>query len=210
METVIDRPPPTGEGLTFEKVWAMFQETDRKFEETKQLMQKNAEETDRQFKETKRLMEKSAEKTDKIVGKLGNRFGELVEHLVAPNIMQKFNELGFAFTESSMDVMIKEPGNPDASTDIDILLENGDTVIAIEVKAKPNDDDVKDHIKRMEILRRRADRRSDTRKYQGAIAGAIINQSVHQLIVKNGFYPIEQSGDTVKISIPEKFSVREW
>ena len=28
-ETAIDRKPPTGEGLTFEKVWAMFQETDR-------------------------------------------------------------------------------------------------------------------------------------------------------------------------------------
>ena len=30
MEAVVtERPMPTGEGLTFEKVWAMFQETDR-------------------------------------------------------------------------------------------------------------------------------------------------------------------------------------
>jgi hypothetical protein len=30
-EAVKERPMPSGEGLTFEKVWAMFQETDRKF-----------------------------------------------------------------------------------------------------------------------------------------------------------------------------------
>ena len=124
--------------------------------------------------------------------------------------MEKFNELGFFFSQRSLDVMIKEPGNPNASTDIDILLENGDTVIAVEVKAKPKDSDVKDHIKRMEILRNRADKRKDTRKYQGAIAGAIMSQSVHQLIAKKGFYPIEQTGDTVKISIPERFTAREW
>ena len=38
---------PTGEGLTFEKVWLMFQETSRQFKET-----------DRQFKETERKFEK--------------------------------------------------------------------------------------------------------------------------------------------------------
>ena len=187
------------EGLTFEKVWEMFQEskkeTDRQIQETREQMK----ETDRRMKET-----------DRIIGKLGNRFGELVEHLVAPNIMEKFNELGFFFSQRALDVMIKEPGNPNTSTDIDILLENGDVVIAVEVKAKPKDDDVKDHVKRMEVLRRRADERNDKRKYQGAIAGAIMSPSVHRLIVKTGFYPIEQTGDTVKISMPEKFIAREW
>ncbi|MDR2258459.1 MAG: hypothetical protein LBE14_04850, partial [Treponema sp.] len=37
-------------GLTFEKVWAMFQETDRKFKET----DRQFKETDRKFKETDR------------------------------------------------------------------------------------------------------------------------------------------------------------
>ena len=177
------------EKFTFEKVWEMFQESKK--------------ETDRMFQESKKV-------NDRIIGKLGNRFGELVEHLVAPNLMEKFNELGYSFTESSMDVIIIEPDNPDTSTDIDILLENGDIVIAIEVKSKPNDEDVRDHIQRMEVLRRRADRRNDTRKYRGAIAGAIMSPSVRQYITKNGFYLIEQTGDTVKINIPEKFKAREW
>ena len=190
-------------GLTFEDVWAALMEN-------RQQMKESQEKNDREWERLREEADKERKKTDRIIGKLGNRFGELVEHLVAPNLMEKFNDLGFSFTESSMDVMINEPGNPDASTDIDILLENGDTVIAVEVKSKPNDEDVKDHIKRMEILRCRADRRNDKRKYQGAIAGAIMSPSVHQLITKNGFYPIEQTGDTVKISIPEKFTAREW
>jgi len=46
MLTTNERPIPTGEGLTFEKVWAMFQETDRKFQETREQM----EETSRSIK----------------------------------------------------------------------------------------------------------------------------------------------------------------
>ncbi|MDR2175642.1 MAG: DUF3782 domain-containing protein, partial [Synergistaceae bacterium] len=66
-------------GLTFEKVWAMFQESDRR-------MQKLSEETDRKIQEVARQMKA----TDERFGKLGHRFGELAEHLVAPNIIQKF------------------------------------------------------------------------------------------------------------------------
>ena len=33
-----ERPIPTGEGLTFEKVWAMFQETDRRLKKTEELV----------------------------------------------------------------------------------------------------------------------------------------------------------------------------
>ena len=42
-------------GLTFEKVWAMFQETDRKFKET-----------------------------DRKISKLGSRIGDLVEEMIVP------------------------------------------------------------------------------------------------------------------------------
>ena len=193
-------------GLTFEDVWAMFQETDRRFKETDRKFQENRE----QMKEADLRLREQMKETDRKIGNLGNRFGELAEHLVAPSIMEKFNELGFLFTEKSLDKEIREPGNPNACTDIDILLENGDIVIAVEVKAKPREADIEEHIRRMEILRHRADKRNDTRKYQGAIAGAIMSAAVRDLIVKNGFYPIEQTGDTVQINIPEGFAAREW
>jgi len=173
--------PPTGEGLTYEKVWAMFQEVAEQQKET-----------------------------DRKISKLGNRFGELVEHLVAPNIREKFNELGFCFTQTARDFEITDPHNPNAFAEVDILLENGDVVVVVEVKAKPNNMDVNEHIRRMEVLRRHADKKQDKRRYQGAIAGAIMSESVRRYILKKGFYVIEQTGDTVQITIPPGFKAREW
>ena len=180
------------EALTFEKVWAMFQETAQRFKETDLKMQ----ETDRKMRET-----------DRKIGELGNRFGELAEHLVAPSIREKFNALDFNFDTVSQNVQISDAS---CKTEVDILLENGDTVIAVEVKAKPLQRDVDEHINRMDILRRRADARHDTRKFQGAIAGAIMNDAVRDYAHKAGFYVIEQTGDTVKINIPDGFKPREW
>ena len=50
----------------------------------------------------------------------------------------------------------------------------------------------------------------DTRKFQGAIVGAIMSDEVRAYIHKTGFYAIEQTGDTVKINIPEEFIARVW
>ncbi|MCL2069542.1 MAG: hypothetical protein FWH19_00970 [Treponema sp.] len=168
-------------GLTFEQVWASIQETDK------------------QIKEMSRKL-----------GDLGNRFGELAEHLVGPSIMEKFNEQGFDFTRRSRDVEIKISDNPKSWAEVDIILENGDFVIAVEVKSKPKEVDVEKHIKRMEVLRQTADLRGDRRKYRGAVAGAIMNQGICDYILQNGFYLIEQTGDTVKLTIPEGFVPRDW
>ncbi|MDR2101886.1 MAG: hypothetical protein LBP43_04880, partial [Treponema sp.] len=187
---ITETKPEDGTGLTFEKVWAMFQETARKFQET-----------DRQFKETALRMKE----TDRKISKLGNRVGELVEHLVSPNIVEKFNQLGYDFGKISPNVRFK--GHNDAlAMEVDILLENGDVVLAVEVKTKLTADDVSDHIERMKKLRRYAEEHQDRRKLLGAVAGAIVPEGVKPFAIKNGFYVIEQAGDTVKIDIPEGFS----
>ena len=208
------------EALTFEKVWEMFQETreqmreqmketDRRMKETDLLIKENAlqmKETDRRMKETERQLKE----TDRIVGDLGNRFGELAEHLVAPNIKEKFNELGFTFERMYQNLAITDFSTKRSLAEIDLMLENGDIVIAVEVKAKPVQKDIDKHIERIEVLRRRADARNDARKFQGAIAGAIMIDEVRDYTHNAGFYVIEQTGDTVKINIPENFKPREW
>ena len=221
METVInERPIPTGEGLTFEKVWAMFQESERKsqeyerrsqleYQEIRNLQKETAEsqkETDRRFKETERLVKE----TSKQMGLLHNSFGELAEHLVAPGIVEKFNDLGFGFNRWSNNVKLKESGKKIVEAEIDILLENGEVAIAVEVKAKTNDDDIEDFLEKMKKVRSYANRIGDKRKYLGAIAGAIMSESIKRKIIKTGIYVIEQTGDTMKINIPEGFVPREW
>jgi hypothetical protein len=194
--------PPESQGLTFEKVWAMFQETGRRMQETERSMK----ETDRRMQETDRRMKE----TDRKIGELSNRFGELAEHLVAPNIKEKFNALQYSFDKISQNVDISDEQDRFSGAEIDVLLENGEIAIAVEVKAKPNYRDVDRHGERMEVLRRWADRHNDKRKFLGAVAGAIMPKEVRNYTLKAGFYVIEQTGDTVRISVPKGFTPREW
>jgi hypothetical protein len=207
-------------GLTFEKVWAMFQETDRKMQESRENAERERRETDRKMQESHEKAEQemrefweslreSLRETSRIVGDLGNRFGELAEHLVAPNIAEKFNELGYSFTYITNRTKIRDDTGK-VMAEVDVLLNNRDFVMAVEVKARPIGEDVRDHVRRMEILRRYADGHEDGRKYIGAIAGAIMNEQVKRRAIKSGFYVIEQSGDTVKIDAPEGFKPKEW
>ena len=176
------------ESLTFEKVWAALMET-----------RERQEETARQMKET-----------DRKIGRLGNRFGELAEHLVTPGIVEKFNDLGYEFTRHSRDTEFKDPKTGRNVAEVDIFLENGDIVIAVEVKTNLRTEDVNNHISRMEVLRRLADARSDSRTYRGAVAGAILTNQTRAYAHDAGLYVIEQSGDTMKLDIPEGFVPRDW
>jgi hypothetical protein len=197
------------EPLTFEKVWQMFQETDRKFQET----DKQFKETDKQFKETDKKFQETDRKiqaTHRAIDRLSSRQGELIEHIVLPNILEKFNALGYVFTRAGPNVNITNPQGR-SLTEVDVMLENGEYVLAVEVKTKPTVEDVQDHIERMEILRRYADEHQDKRKYLGAVAGGIMGDQVRNYALNTGFYVLEQSGDTVKLSsAPEPWKPRTW
>jgi hypothetical protein len=79
----------------------------------------------------------------------------------------------------------------------------------VEVKSKPSLDDVKDHIERMETVRRHADLHGDKRKFLGAVAGMVIKKNVQDFILKTGFYLIEPSGETFTIT-PPIGAPKEW
>ncbi|MDR3122165.1 MAG: hypothetical protein LBU16_00080 [Treponema sp.] len=210
------------EPLTFEKVWAMFQETDKKFQETDRKFQ----ETDKKFqesaKETREIREsfkeirenfketdRAVKEASRIVGNLGNKLGIVVEHLVLANIKEKFNDLGYEFTKAGPSVLIEDRKKA-IITQIDAMLENGEFALAIEVKTQLNVGHVDEHLERMEKLRRYADDRGDQRKFLGAVAGAIVAENVKEYALKKGLYVIRQSGDTVTIETPASFKPREW
>jgi hypothetical protein len=223
-------------GLTFETVWAALMEMREETKETDRLireLREESKETDQRLKETDRLIrelrasqDKTAQvveetsrvveetsrvvkETSQSVGGLNNSFGELAEHLVAPNIAEKFNALGYHFKGIGGNQKIKdEQGRIIA--EIDILLENGDSIVAVEVKSKPKNADIENFEKRLEILRKFKDETKDKRKIRGAIAGAVFQDSVKKAVLKAGFYVIEQAGDTVNINVPEGFKPKEW
>ena len=192
--------PMYQEGLTFEKVWEMFQEAGRRLEVTERIVQETTlkmQETDRQMKETDRQMKE----TDRKIGSLGNRFGEMIEYMVKPNLLKKFNELGFEFTKAYSHATIEDKKN-NIITEIDITLENGDKVMIVEVKSKPSTEDVTEHLERMQKVKAHANLHGDRRVFLGAIAGMVFNDTERNFALKNGFYVIEPSGETFIITAP--------
>ncbi|MDR1893769.1 MAG: hypothetical protein LBQ61_03640 [Spirochaetales bacterium] len=64
--------------------------------------------------------------------------------------------------------------------------------------------------KEMARQMKETDRHGDRRKVRGALAGAIMHESVRSYAIKKGLYVIVQTGDTVRIDIPEGFQPGEW
>jgi hypothetical protein len=208
-------------GLTFEQVWAALmetrasmKETDRRMKETDRLireLREDGKETDRRMKETDRQMKETdrrMKELQKSMGYLNNRFGEMAEHLVAPNIVKKFNELGYHFNDVAQERKFYNVETGEVGAEFDVILENGEFSIGVEVKTKPSERDVSEHIERIEFLRRLKDKQGDKREVRGAIAGAIMSRKVREAALREGLYVIEQSGDTVRIEEPE--NVRGW
>jgi hypothetical protein len=222
------RKPPTGRGLTYEKVWAMFQETREQFQETREQFQETREqfqETREQFRETSKETDRKIQEafelhkeTERIVkrnskqmGGLHRRFGEMAMHLVAPGIDARFSEMGYHFDSIATKGCCVRNKTGKILAEIDILLENGEIIIAVEVKTTPAVKDVEHHVRRLEILRdRRIEMGEKRKKILGAVAGAIYENEVKKAVCEAGFFVIEQSGDTMKIDMPDGFVPREW
>jgi hypothetical protein len=207
METARTQSP------NFETVWAALQEVAERQKETDRILKENAErqrETDRHFRETELQMKETDRRLDKQLGKLGNRFGEMIEYMVMPNLLVKFREHGFVFTKAYPHAAIKDDMN-NITAEIDITLENGDKVMIVEVKSKPATEDITEHIERMRKVRLHADLQNDRRKYLGAIAGIVFNDAEKTFAMKNGFYVIEPAGETFTITAPAGiYSPQEW
>ena len=189
------------------------EEAARRHEETEQQMKENAErnaETRKVMEETFRQMKERSDRLDKQLGDFGNRFGEMAEHTITPNLLVKFQQMGFTFTQVHRDTEIVDRKN-DIITEVDAFLENGEKVMIVEIKNKVKTGDIDDHIERMEKLRKCADLRNDRRAYLGAVAGVVFSESEKVYALKNGFYVIEPSGDTFNITAPSgEYQPHEW
>ncbi len=177
-----------------------MQETDRQMKETDQKMK----ETDRQMKETDRQIKEF----NKRFGDFTNRFGEVVEYMIAPNLQEKFRELGLTFPKTNSNTVVSDTDNQ-IFFEIDVLLENGGKAMLVEVKTKLTTEDVKDHAKRLQKMRVYADLHGDKRTFLGAVAGVVMTPHVKKYALRQGFFVVEPSGETFSITLPDG-TPREW
>ena len=122
---------------------------------------------------------------------------------------RKFERFGIKLDTIIIEHSLEEPGKG-IIAEVDVFLSNGEYVVAVEAKSKPNTQDVAEHINRMIKLRGYADRHNDKRKYLGAIAGMVISKTVKEYAYKCGFPILTPSGDSMELECPEDFIPKEW
>ena len=102
MQTQIEYP----KGLDFEQVWAALMEN-----------REQQKETDRQLKEI-----------GKRFGDFTNRFGEVVEYMIAPNLQDKLYDMGLDFQEVCTNYKVHSKKH-NISFQVDVFLQNGDKMV---------------------------------------------------------------------------------
>jgi hypothetical protein len=177
----------TAKKVTLDDVWVTIKEIGKAHKETEAAIK----ETQAALKETQR-----------IVGDLGNKFGDEAEYTLIPGLPEKFKQFGFDFGAIIRNRKINNE-KYNIHAEVDAFLENGSQAMVVEVKAKLQKADVDEHIKRMEKLRKYADLFGDRREFFGALAATVMTEKARNYALENGFYVIEPSGDDVKVSKPD-------
>ncbi|MDR2865302.1 MAG: DUF4670 domain-containing protein [Spirochaetaceae bacterium] len=180
----------------------------RQQEEAEAKARKEREEADRRQQEAAFLAEQRMKQIDKSLGRLTNRIGEIIEHLVTPNVLEKFKKMGFSFDSTARNIQIQDQ-NGKTLAEIDTVFQNGEDIMIVEVKTHPTTDDIGRHVKRMTLLK--THKRYAGLNLYGAIAAAVIDGETRNYAIEQGFYVLEQSGDTMKI-LPDDpdFKPKRW
>ena len=207
----------SAEPLTFEKVWEMFQETDRKIQEADRKFQKSREESmeiDLKYQKSGEELREQLKETDRIVkelskniGGLNNSVGGLIETLIAARLWEKFG--AYSLSRAYRRVPIYNEKNK-AISDIDILLSNTEWVIAVEVKREVELYDINRHIKRMQWIRDYPPAETKGKKLLGAIAGGDVPPDIADIAHEKGFFVLELKGESTELISPPDFKPKIW
>ncbi|MBM2816498.1 MAG: hypothetical protein HW421_3260 [Ignavibacteria bacterium] len=178
------------EPLTFEKVWAMFQET-----------RQSMNQTDKQIKET----DKQIKELGKQIGGLANKFGSFNEGLVMPSLhkilLEKFN-----CNEAFENYTYKNNGD---ILEIDMLGIAEDATYIIEIKSHFRDEAIEQIIREAAQFRKFS-KYSKDKKIFCFLAATHYKDEEQKKVLNEGIYFISISDDVAKLKVPKNFKPKEW
>ena len=194
--------------LTYESVLELFRQSREEFREMSAATDRKIQAVTEQIKAHSAETAEQMKETERRIGALTSRIGEIIESMVGgSNIVKQFQALNIDIVAHSRDKTFGKRGTEE-SGQIDVFLENGDLVILIEVKTRLTDDDVREHIERMQKYRLYG---NDKRRIVGAVAGGVVSDDVAKFAHRKGMYVIVQSGEAVEIiAQPEGFKAKAW
>jgi len=191
------------EPLNFEKVWLALMETrnnielqskesDKKFQEMRQLFDKNTLEAQKEMKDLRQH-----------IGGLHNKFGSFTEGLLQPSIKKLMKER-FGITNIAINL---ENSIGDKEIEIDVLASsNGDKneVYIIEVKSNLKSEAIEQVVKKMNDLTFFFPEHKG-KKIFGMIAAVQYTKEMVNRVRKEGIYFASVDMDTLILEIPNNF-----
>jgi hypothetical protein len=184
-----------------QKLEKSMEKSNEEFQKLEKSMEKSNEEfnkkLEKSIEEAKKDTLKLKKSLDKSMGELSNKLGSIVEKIMIPDLPKKFKKLGYSFNQISTFIIAEG-----VYAQIDGLLENGKLAVAVEVKTTLRNEDIDDHLLRMEKIRQHATEKGDTRQFMGAMATIIASDSAKTYALKHGLFIIEPSGESVKVTKP--------
>jgi hypothetical protein len=206
----------------FERVWQMFQETDRKFEESKSEFDRRSIETDRKFEESKSEFDRRSRETDqkfresadqlkKIEGMFIGKWGRFMEVLVDSGAIHALREYGEPNVKHSATRVREEQRNGfGRGMEIDVLCWGPGIVVPVEVKTTLTVEYVKEHEERLQRFMQCFPGFQGANLH-GAVAALHFNETSDRYAYKQGLYVMTLVGkDMVTIVNDKKFQPKEW
>jgi hypothetical protein len=111
------------------------------------------ERMDTQFKAVRKEFKKEIEGLKSLTGRYSTKLGKFYERLILPNILDKFEKIGYHFDTVDINMEFFEEGKKNRLAEIDIVLENGTQVLLVETKGSLRNSFVNEHLARIQLLR---------------------------------------------------------
>jgi hypothetical protein len=206
-------------------------ETERLFREHERLRNEERAEAERLRKEAERLSKEAERRREqeraeaerlraqeraeterflrdlgKQLGALGNRLGDFVEEMVAPTLVSLLQERGIAVTQVSRRTSSKRQG---AAMEVDLLAVNDTDVVAVEVKSRLSDDDVRRQLERLGKFKMAFPQYRGYRVL-GAVAAMVVPDEIGRQAQDAGLFVLAPSGEAMRILNDEAFEPKAW
>lgn len=208
MNTIESTPHFNAPLLTLEEMWRFLQNSsmdfDRRLKESKALeaeraaaAEKSRIDFDRRMKELSRQL-----------GGQANRLGEFVQEMVRPAVVRLFQERGLPVHQVLPNMKgLRDDGK--LGIEVDLVVVNTETLIAVECKSKLTQDGVDEHLERLAAFKHYFPQLKN-HTVLGAVAGMVIADEVRDYAHSKGLYVLAQSGDSVEIHNPKTFEPATW
>lgn len=188
---------------SFESVWALFKETDRKFQESHK-------EYDERFKDTERLLRERDKEFTRKLNKLEELFtsqwGKLIETLVDGDLINLLNEYDIEVQRTAQ----REKGYyNDRQYEFDIIAKNGKDIVVVEVKTTLRVKHVKEFISNLKVFSKIMPEYANKNIY-GAIAYLQADEKSQVYAESQKLFVIRATGNSASIVNAKNFKPKPW